>query len=358
MSHRYFLLSARGLLSVSVSLLTYPTVSAHCHGTSHSFTGGQRRSLPTATTTRSLPDRHHSVHHTYKNPPTTASSITATTHQQPPKMTAPTPRLAAALPLILALLAAVAPGPAAARTDYEGCVSTALPATTVWYVPGTGELCEPVDCGGGRAPPKTVPGCPAYKGTETVTPKFWEGYAGGGAQATPTAVPGAGGGAGKGGDGDGDGEDSEDDGEGEDGGSGVGVGVGVTGAVKGTVTVTLGGGTAAASRTASKTKDVQETGAAGAGDDTDDEDDDSKTPGSTASATGGGRRPVATLTQVMTAVETVDGVVRPVPTGAGDGQGAPAQTVSLAAAVPTAVVGKAVFGVVAAGVAAAGFVLA
>ena len=130
----------------------------------------------------------------------------------------------------------------------------------------------------------------------------------------------------------------------------------MTGGVKGTVTVTLGGGTAAVSRTATKTKDVAETATAKAGDDTDDEDD-SKTPGSTASVTGGGRKPVATLTQVMTAVETVDGVVRPVPTGEGDGQGAPAQTVSLAAAVPTAVVGKAVFGLVA-GVAAAGFVLA
>jgi hypothetical protein len=29
-----------------------------------------------------------------------------------------------------------------------------------WYDPLTGEICDPVDCGGGRAPPKTnVPGC-------------------------------------------------------------------------------------------------------------------------------------------------------------------------------------------------------
>ncbi|KAH6617182.1 hypothetical protein F5144DRAFT_385408 [Chaetomium tenue] len=272
-------------------------------------------------------------------------------------MANPTTRLTTALPLILALLAASGQ-PVAARTDYAGCVSTALPAahTTIWYVPGTGELCEPVDCGGGRAPPKTVPGCPAYKGTETVTPKFWEGFEG--AQATPTAVPG---GAGD------DGEDSEGegeggDGEGEDGGNGVGVSVGVTGGAKGTVTVTLGGGTAAVSRTASRTKDVEETGAAGAGGDSDDEDEDDGEGGksSAATATGGGRKPMATLTQVMTAVETVDGVVRPVPTGEGDGEGVAAQsTVSLAAAVPTAaVVGKAVFGVVAAGVAAAGLVLA
>lgn len=31
---------------------------------------------------------------------------------------------------------------------------------THWYDPLTGEICDPVDCGGGRAPPKTnVPGC-------------------------------------------------------------------------------------------------------------------------------------------------------------------------------------------------------
>ncbi|EAQ84768.1 hypothetical protein CHGG_08782 [Chaetomium globosum CBS 148.51] len=273
-------------------------------------------------------------------------------------MAGPTTRLTTALPLILALLAA-AGHPVAARTDYAGCVSTELPAahTTIWYVPGTGELCEPVDCGGGRAPPKTVPGCPAYKGTETVTPKFWDGFEGA-AKATPTAGPGAGG--------DGDGEDSADegedgDGEGEDGGNGVGVGVGVTGGAKGTVTVTLGGGTAAVSRTASRTKDVEETGAAGAGGDSDDEDEDGEGgKSSAATATGGGRKPMATLTQVMTAVETVDGVARPAPTSEGDGEGVAAQsTVSLAAAMPTAaVVGKTVFGVVAAGVAAAGLVLA
>ncbi|OBT65503.1 hypothetical protein VE03_05008 [Pseudogymnoascus sp. 23342-1-I1] len=31
---------------------------------------------------------------------------------------------------------------------------------THWYDPLTGEICDPIDCGGGRAPPKTnVPGC-------------------------------------------------------------------------------------------------------------------------------------------------------------------------------------------------------
>ncbi|KAK3381252.1 hypothetical protein B0H63DRAFT_545813 [Podospora didyma] len=37
-----------------------------------------------------------------------------------------------------------------------------------WFDPLTGEICDPLDCGGGRAPPKTdVPGCPQYKGTAT-----------------------------------------------------------------------------------------------------------------------------------------------------------------------------------------------
>ncbi|KIM97051.1 hypothetical protein OIDMADRAFT_20700 [Oidiodendron maius Zn] len=39
-----------------------------------------------------------------------------------------------------------------------------------WYDPDTGEICDPLDCGGGRAPPKTdVPGCPLYTGTEVPT---------------------------------------------------------------------------------------------------------------------------------------------------------------------------------------------
>ena len=38
---------------------------------------------------------------------------------------------------------------------------------THWFDPLTGEICDPLDCGGGRAPPKTIPGCPAYSGTET-----------------------------------------------------------------------------------------------------------------------------------------------------------------------------------------------
>lgn len=74
---------------------------------------------------------------------------------------------------------------ALARTDLVGCTYTdvvvrpsGLPAydaygSRVWYVPGTGELCDFLDCGGGRAPPKTdVPGCPLYSGTATYSPSY------------------------------------------------------------------------------------------------------------------------------------------------------------------------------------------
>lgn len=38
-----------------------------------------------------------------------------------------------------------------------------------WYDPDDGQICDPHDCGGGRAPPrKDVPGCAFYTGTETL----------------------------------------------------------------------------------------------------------------------------------------------------------------------------------------------
>ena len=73
---------------------------------------------------------------------------------------------------------------ALAKTDIRDCVSSATGGRLVWYVPDTGELCEQLDCGGGRAPPKTtVPGCPLYEGTETYSPKYLPGFA---AEATST----------------------------------------------------------------------------------------------------------------------------------------------------------------------------
>jgi len=79
------------------------------------------------------------------------------------------------------LTTALLAGTALARTDLSGCttydtvVSNAngMYATRIWYVPDSGEICDFLDCGGGRAPPKTtVPGCPAYEGTETYSPVF------------------------------------------------------------------------------------------------------------------------------------------------------------------------------------------
>jgi hypothetical protein len=70
---------------------------------------------------------------------------------------------------------------ALAKTDLSGCTSTDVSspagASIAYYVPGTGEVCEFLDCGGGRAPPKTtVPGCPSYEGTLTYSPSFLPGY--------------------------------------------------------------------------------------------------------------------------------------------------------------------------------------
>ncbi|KAI7548233.1 hypothetical protein KC331_g4538 [Hortaea werneckii] len=90
---------------------------------------------------------------------------------------------------------------ALARTDLVGCTSTDVSspagASYAWYVPGTGELCDPLDCGGGRAPPKyDVPGCPQYTGTESYSPSYLPGY--GSATAAPastTAAPSGGSGS-------------------------------------------------------------------------------------------------------------------------------------------------------------------
>ena len=73
-------------------------------------------------------------------------------------------------------------GLATARTDISGCVSSATrdqwgDASMIWYVPGSGEICSFIDCGGGMAPPKSdQPGCPLYTGTATVTPSYMPGY--------------------------------------------------------------------------------------------------------------------------------------------------------------------------------------
>ncbi|KXG53229.1 uncharacterized protein PGRI_002790 [Penicillium griseofulvum] len=83
---------------------------------------------------------------------------------------------------------------ATARTDLEGCVSSEVIfdhyyASYLWYVPDSGEICSILDCGGGRAPPKTTqPGCPQYTGTATLTPDYLEGWGPNGKQAASTST--------------------------------------------------------------------------------------------------------------------------------------------------------------------------
>ncbi|KAJ0420115.1 hypothetical protein BJY00DRAFT_313333 [Aspergillus carlsbadensis] len=84
-------------------------------------------------------------------------------------------------------------GVVSARTDLAGCISSATTnqwheASMIWYVPGTGEICDFPDCGGGRAPPKyDNPACPAYTGTATYEPSYLDGYGPGAAVTTTTA---------------------------------------------------------------------------------------------------------------------------------------------------------------------------
>ncbi|KAL1302611.1 hypothetical protein AAFC00_002984 [Neodothiora populina] len=79
------------------------------------------------------------------------------------------------------------------KTDLTGCtttdVSSPAGASVAWYVPGTGERCDFLDCGGGAGPPRyDVPGCPMYTGTATYSPSYLDGYNAPAATATPTAT--------------------------------------------------------------------------------------------------------------------------------------------------------------------------
>ncbi|KAK1832944.1 hypothetical protein QBC39DRAFT_62207 [Podospora conica] len=61
-----------------------------------------------------------------------------------------------------------------------------------YFDPNNGELCGGIDCGGGRAPPKTnVPGCPLYKGTELpiTTPQYLPCWTPPGGASTKTTSP-------------------------------------------------------------------------------------------------------------------------------------------------------------------------
>jgi hypothetical protein len=59
-----------------------------------------------------------------------------------------------------------------------------------WFDPDDGMICDPLDCGGGRAPVKTgVPGCANYSGTETRGTSYLSCWKPSTTLATASAVP-------------------------------------------------------------------------------------------------------------------------------------------------------------------------
>ncbi|KAJ4269846.1 hypothetical protein NW762_001515 [Fusarium torreyae] len=72
------------------------------------------------------------------------------------------PTLLSALPLLM--LAEQALGFGCSTHSFTTCEDKIVH----WFDPDDGMICDPLDCGGGRAPPKTdVPGCAGYTGTKT-----------------------------------------------------------------------------------------------------------------------------------------------------------------------------------------------
>jgi hypothetical protein len=76
---------------------------------------------------------------------------------------------------------------AATNVAAKGCATHTFTqcadGITHWYDPDDGQICDPLDCGGGRAPPKTTdPCCGGYKGTvscvKTPTPSYLPCFAG------------------------------------------------------------------------------------------------------------------------------------------------------------------------------------
>ncbi|KAH7248625.1 uncharacterized protein BKA55DRAFT_690737 [Fusarium redolens] len=73
------------------------------------------------------------------------------------------PSLLSAIPLLM--LAERALGFGCSTHSFTTCEDKIVH----WFDPDDGMICDPLDCGGGRAPPKTgVPGCAGYTGTETI----------------------------------------------------------------------------------------------------------------------------------------------------------------------------------------------
>ncbi|KAM0240720.1 hypothetical protein ACHAP5_007925 [Fusarium lateritium] len=71
------------------------------------------------------------------------------------------PALLSAIPLLM--LAEKVFGFGCATHSYTTCEDKIVH----WFDPDDGMICDPLDCGGGRAPPKHGPGCDGYTGTET-----------------------------------------------------------------------------------------------------------------------------------------------------------------------------------------------
>ena len=78
-----------------------------------------------------------------------------------------TTTLASVVPLLLPLLAQTAHAVCGIHS-FTSCDDNIVH----WFDPLTGEVCDPVDCGGGRAPPKTGPGCPGYTGTAVLSVSY------------------------------------------------------------------------------------------------------------------------------------------------------------------------------------------
>ncbi|KAJ4307744.1 hypothetical protein N0V84_012523 [Fusarium piperis] len=73
------------------------------------------------------------------------------------------PTASSVVPLLL--LAKLAAGIGCNTHSYTTCDD----GIVHWFDPEDGQICDPLDCGGGRAPPKKNPGCAGYTGTEVRT---------------------------------------------------------------------------------------------------------------------------------------------------------------------------------------------
>ncbi|KAI8689590.1 hypothetical protein LRP88_14119 [Fusarium phalaenopsidis] len=84
------------------------------------------------------------------------------------------PTVSSVVPLLM--LAKLAAGIGCNTHSYTTCDD----GIVHWFDPEDGQICDPLDCGGGRAPPKKNPGCAGYTGTEVRTISYlscWKDFA-------------------------------------------------------------------------------------------------------------------------------------------------------------------------------------